>query len=65
MIFRMLANFNSQAYESGHLGHSKSVKPQLNKATLVSAVEEPWPTIISVRNNKSLSIKALTFVVVY
>lgn len=65
MVFKMPASFNCQTYESGHLGPPNSVEPQLNEATLFSAVEEAWPAIILLRNNKSLSIKALTFVVVY
>lgn len=65
MVFKMPANFNCQTYESGYLGLSNSVEPQLNEATLVKAVEEPRPAMIIVRNNKSLSIKVFTFVVVY
>ena len=51
--------------ESGHLALSNSSDPQLNEATLVRTEEELQPANIVVGSNKSLSFKALRFVVVY
>lgn len=65
MMIKMTANFRGQICESGCLGPSYSTDLQLNEATQVSAVEEPQPANVIMRNNKLLSFKPLSFVVVY